>query len=271
MRNLNRQSMSPSRKRLLTCASLAVLSLAPVAGIPQALAVPTAAAQTATQNIKGIVTEQNGEPVIGATVRIKGTNKAAVTDLDGGFTINAPTGSTIEITYVGMLTKTFVVKAGTDVYNVTMTENANDLDQVVVVGYGHQKKVNLSGSVASVNVDKISESRPVTNISQALAGAAAGINVRAGSNQPGSDNATILIRGVGTLNSSGPLIIIDGVEAPINSVSPQDIESMSVLKDAASASIYGSRAANGVILITTKKGKSGKVKVNYSGLVDDKN
>ncbi len=267
MRNLNRQSMSPSRKRLLTCASLAVLSLAPVAGIPQALAVPTAAAQTATQNIKGIVTEQNGEPVIGATVRIKGTNKAAVTDLDGGFTINAPTGSTIEITYVGMLTKTFVVKAGTDVYNVTMTENANDLDQVVVVGYGHQKKVNLSGSVASVNVDKISESRPVTNISQALAGAAAGINVRAGSNQPGSDNATILIRGVGTLNSSGPLIIIDGVEAPINSVSPQDIESMSVLKDAASASIYGSRAANGVILITTKKGKSGKVKVNYSGYV----
>ena len=116
-------------------------------------------------------------------------------------------------------------------------------------------------------MDELTESRPVTNVSQALAGLAAGVNVSSGSNRPGDDNASILVRGQGTLNSSAPLIIIDGVEQGINTVNPQDIESVSVLKDAASASIYGSRAANGVILITTKKGKSGKIKVDYNGYV----
>lgn len=116
----------------------------------------------------------------------------------------------------------------------------------------------MSGAVASINMDELTESRPVTNVSQALAGLAAGVNVSSSSNRPGDDNASILVRGQGTLNSSAPLIIIDGVEQGINTVNPQDIESVSVLKDAASASIYGSRAANGVILITTKKGKSGK-------------
>lgn len=151
--------------------------------------------------------------------------------------------------------------------SLTMKETANALDEVVVVGYGQQKKVNLTGSVASVNMDKISDTRPITNVSQALAGLASGVNVTSGNNQPGNDNATIRVRGVGTLNDASPLVIIDGVEAGINTVNPSDIESMSILKDAASAAIYGSRAANGVILITTKKGQSGSVKVNYNGYV----
>ena len=138
---------------------------------------------------------------------------------------------------------------------------------MVVVGYGQAKKVNLPGSVSAINVNKISETRPITNVSQALAGLASGVNVDSAGNQRGDDNATIRVRGVGTLEEAYPLVIIDGMEAGINTVNPTDIESMSVLKDAASAAIYGSRAANGVILITTKKGNEGQAKVNYSGYV----
>ena len=146
-----------------------------------------------------------------------------------------------------------------------LKESSELIDEVVVVGYASQKKVNLSGSVASVNMDDISEKRPITNLSSGLAGMAAGVSVTSSSNKPGEDNTSIMIRGQGTLNSSSPLVIIDGVESNINTVAPQDVESMTVLKDAASASIYGSRAANGVILITTKKGKSGKINIDYTG------
>ena len=143
---------------------------------------------------------------------------------------------------------------------IKLKESSELIDEVVVVGYASQKKVNLSGSVASVNMDDISEKRPITNLSSGLAGMAAGVSVTSSSNKPGDDNASILVRGQGTLNNSSPLVIIDGVESNINTVAPQDVESMTVLKDAASASIYGSRAANGVILITTKK----KVRVERS-------
>lgn len=249
--------------------ALAALCFTPGLGVQRAFAAPAEVpvSAPAVQTVTGTVVDATGEPIIGASVKVKGSNTGAVTDIDGNFTLRANTGAEIEISYVGMTTQTFRVVEGQSSYNITLQDNTDALNEVVVVGYGAQKRVNLTGAVSSINADKISESRPITNVSQALAGLAAGVTVRSGNNQPGNDNATIRVRGVGTLNDAGPLVIVDGVEAGINTVDPNDIESMSILKDAASASIYGSRAANGVILITTKKGEAGNVKVNYNGYV----
>lgn len=224
--------------------------------------------QQESTTVTGIVLDDMGEPIIGATIKIKGQDTVGtITSIDGDFTLKGlKKGQTLVISYIGFQTQE-VKYNGKKSLKVTLKSDSKSLNEVVVVGYGTQKKVNMSGAVASINMDELTESRPVTNVSQALAGLAAGVNVSSGSNRPGDDNASILVRGQGTLNSSAPLIIIDGVEQGINTVNPQDIESVSVLKDAASASIYGSRAANGVILITTKKGKSGKIKVDYNGYV----
>ena len=223
--------------------------------------------QQETSTIKGIVVDETGEPIIGASIKVKGSqNVGSITGIDGDFSLKGvKKGSTIVVTYIGFQTKE--VKVTSDNFKIQLQSDSQNLNEVVVVGYGTQKKVNMSGAVASINMNELTESRPITNVSQALAGLAAGVNVSSSSNIPGNDNASILVRGQGTLNSSSPLIIIDGVEQGINTVNPQDIESVSVLKDAASASIYGSRAANGVILITTKKGKSGNIKVDYNGYV----
>jgi len=222
--------------------------------------------QQESTTVTGIVLDDMGEPIIGATIKIKGQDTVGtITSIDGDFTLKGlKKGQTLVISYIGFQTQE-VKYNGEKSLKVTLKSDSKSLNEVVVVGYGTQKKVNMSGAVASINMDELTESRPVTNVSQALAGLAAGVNVSSSSNRPGDDNASILVRGQGTLNSSAPLIIIDGVEQGINTVNPQDIESVSVLKDAASASIYGSRAANGVILITTKKGKSGKIKVDYNG------
>lgn len=224
--------------------------------------------QQESTTVTGIVLDDMGEPIIGATIKIKGLDTVGtITSIDGDFTLKGlKKGQTLVISYIGFQTQE-VKYNGEKSLKVTLKSDSKSLNEVVVVGYGTQKKVNMSGAVASINMDELTESRPVTNVSQALAGLAAGVNVSSSSNRPGDDNASILVRGQGTLNSSAPLIIIDGVEQGINTVNPQDIESVSVLKDAASASIYGSRAANGVILITTKKGKSGKIKVDYNGYV----
>lgn len=261
-------SMHLNNKAALGVA-LAALCFTPGLGVQRAFAAPAEVpvSAPAVQTVTGTVVDATGEPIIGASVKVKGSNTGAVTDIDGNFTLRANTGAEIEISYVGMTTQTFRVVEGQSSYNITLQDNTDALNEVVVVGYGAQKRVNLTGAVSSINADKISESRPITNVSQALAGLAAGVTVRSGNNQPGNDNATIRVRGVGTLNDAGPLVIVDGVEAGINTVDPNDIESMSILKDAASASIYGSRAANGVILITTKKGEAGNIKVNYNGYV----
>ena len=249
--------------------ALAALCFTPGLGVQRAFAAPAEVpvSAPAVQTVTGTVVDATGEPIIGASVKVKGSNTGAVTDIDGNFTLRANTGDEIEISYVGMTTQTFRVVEGQSSYNITLQDNTDALNEVVVVGYGTQKRVNLTGSVSSINASKIAETRPIQNLSQALAGMAAGVNVQSGSNAPGNDDATIRVRGVGTLNSAGPLVIVDGVETPISAVTPSDIESISVLKDAASASIYGSRAANGVILITTKKGEAGSVKVNYNGYV----
>lgn len=219
------------------------------------------------RTLTGNVVDETGMPVIGVNVKVKGTTIGAITDLDGNFTLKGvPANATLVVSYVGY--KEQEIKVGNQSrLNIKLQEDSELIDEVVVVGYASQKKVNLTGSVASVNMSDIAEKRPITNLSSGLAGMAAGVSVTSSSNVPGNDNASILVRGQGSLNNSAPLIIIDGVESNINTVAPQDVESMTVLKDAASASIYGSRAANGVILITTKKGKQGKIAVDYTGYV----
>ena len=221
-----------------------------------------ASPQQAKHSIKGVVEDALG-PIAGANVVEKGTTNGTITDMDGNFSLEVSPNSILVVSYIGYKDQEIPVNNQTS-FNIKLAEDSQALDEVVVVGYGTQKKVNLSGSVSTINVAELTESRPITNVSHALAGLAAGVNVQGTANQPGNDNASIKVRGQGTLNESSPLVIIDGVEAGINTVNPQDIESMTVLKDAASSAIYGSRAANGVILITTKQaGTDEKVRVQF--------
>lgn len=218
------------------------------------------------KTIKGTVKDATGESIIGANVIVKGSTVGVITDIDGNFTLDVPANATLQISYIGYLSQEIKVGSQTS-FNIQLQEDSKTLDEVVVVGYGVQKKVNLTGSVSSVNFEDQVASRPVTNVSSALAGLSSGVQVMQTSGRPGDDGASILIRGVGTMNNSSPLVIVDGMEGLMDSVNPQDIETISILKDAASCAIYGSRAANGVILITTKRGKRDRVTVSYSGHV----
>lgn len=216
------------------------------------------------RTIKGRITDANGEPIIGASVKVKGNDLGVVSDLDGNYSISANPGDALVVSYVGF--KTQDVRVGQkDVVNVTITEDDKLLNEVVVVGYGTQKKVNLTGSVASVDYSKEALSRPITSTAQALEGLSAGVSVMQGSGRPGSEGFGVSIRGTGTLNNSSPLVLVDGMEMSLADVNPNDIATISVLKDAASCAIYGNRGANGVILVTTKTGTEGKVQVTYSG------
>ena len=216
------------------------------------------------KSVKGSVTDANGEPVIGANIVQIGTVNGVISDLDGNFDIEVPEGSTLEISYIGYRPKE--VKVGNNtVLTVILEEDTQALDEVVVVGYGSQKKVNLTGSVATVNSESLAN-RAISNVSQGLQGLVPGMTITNSGGQPGMDAGKILIRGVGSFNVSTPMVLIDGIEGDMNIVDTQDIESISVLKDAASAAIYGSKAANGVILITTKRGKQGAPKINYNAL-----
>lgn len=215
--------------------------------------------------ISGIVMDELGEPLVGATVRIKDTNLGTVTDMNGNFQLAAPAGNNVLIfSYIGFVTKEIPIGNKTK-FEVMLQPNTEALGEVLVVGYGFQKKVDLTGSVASVLGSEINK-RPITQASQALQGLAPGVFVNTNSGEPGNDQADIAIRGIGTLGNSSPLVLVDGIEASINSVNPQNIESINVLKDAASASIYGTRGANGVILITTKQGKFNQpTEITYDG------
>ncbi|MFV0505750.1 MAG: SusC/RagA family TonB-linked outer membrane protein [Bacteroidales bacterium] len=217
----------------------------------------------AQKNISGLVTDEEGTPIVGAIVAIKGTTNGTVTDADGRYSFSVSDGATLQFSFMGMKTKELVVETQS-VINVILAEDAIGLDEVVTIGYGTQKKVNLTGAVSNVTAKEL-DARPITNMSSALSGLATGVYVSQASGQPGKDDATIRVRGVGTLNDSNPLVLVDGVESSMSDISPNDIESISILKDAASSAIYGSRAANGVILINSKKGKSGKLKVSYNG------
>ena len=222
--------------------------------------------QQEVYTLKGNVVDKTGEPVIGANVVIKGTTTGVVTDFDGNFTIDVTTGTILTITYIGYNPMDITVN-GQKTLTVTMSENAEALEELVVVGYGTQAKVNLTGAVSTISKEDL-VNRPVTNVSSALQGLTPGVTITSGTGQPGNDASTIRVRGVGTLNNANPYILVDGIETgTFNSIDPNDIESISVLKDAASAAIYGSKAANGVILVTTKRGKKGKTTVSYNGNV----
>lgn len=213
---------------------------------------------------KGVVKDTNGESVIGASVVVKGTGTGSITDIDGNFYIpNVAHGATLEISFVGYQTVTMVWNG--QPLEVVLHEDSQALEEVVVVGYGTQKKVNLTGAVESVDSETL-ESRPIRSATDALQGAVSGLTVQSGTGQPGSFSS-FKIRGNTSINSAGALVIIDGLPGNINMVNPQDIESISVLKDAASAAIYGARAAEGVILVTTRSGKSDKIKIEYTGNV----
>ena len=216
--------------------------------------------QSAPKKVTGTVVDAAGIPVIGANVMVKGTTNGTITDMNGNFTLDVPEGSVLEISYIGYLTQT--VKANSSNISVALKEDTQKLDEVVVVGYGTQKKVNLTGAVTAVDAEKL-ENRPITDATQALQGTQ-GVYVNQAGAQPGADGATIRVRGQGTLNNNDPLILVDGIEFPLEAINPNDIESISVLKDAASSAIYGSRAANGVILVKTKSGKKGKFTVDYN-------
>lgn len=210
----------------------------------------------------GVVVDASGEPIIGASVLEKGTTNGTITNLDGEFSISCSEGAILQISYIGY--KTSEVKAAAGIH-IVMAEDSETLDEVVVVGFGVQKKVNLTGSV-SIATAKDLESRPVNNVSSALQGLVPGLQLTQNSGDVES-SMKINVRGTGTIgqgSSDSPLVLIDGMEGDINALNPQDVESISVLKDAASSSIYGSRAAFGVILITTKKGKEGRVSASYN-------
>lgn len=232
---------------------------------PEAHAVPGVSITAPQQNKKvtGTVSDSQG-PIIGATVRVAGTDIATVTDLDGNFTLDAPKGSTITISYIGY--KTQEIKVG-DKANLEVTLESDDmtLNDVVVVGYGVQKKKLVTGATVEVKGDDITKLN-TTQVLGALQSQTPGVNIQASSGQPG-DGFKVSIRGVGSNMNSTPLYIIDGVAGDINNLNPADIERIDVLKDAASSAIYGSAAANGVILVTTKQGKEGKVQISYDGNV----
>ena len=218
-----------------------------------------------SQVCKGIIKDTDGNPVIGASVLIQGTMTGAITDVDGSFTLpEAEPGNTLLIQCLGY--KDLTVAYNGNPVNATLEFDTQMIEETVVVGYGTQKKTNVTGAVSMVNSDAI-EARPVANVTQALQGAIPGLNISTSTNG-GDLNASMSlnIRGTGSISSSdSPLVLIDGIEGDLNLINPNDIESVSVLKDAASASIYGARAAFGVILVTTKSGKEGKTRVTYSG------
>ncbi len=218
--------------------------------------------------VQGVVTDQNGEPVIGASIRVQGSKHGTVTDLNGKFTLTEANGP-IEVSYIGYKTQVLRnVKGGN--LKITLSEDASLLDDVVVVGYGQQKKASLTSAISQIKGDEVFKDRSVSSTAVALQGEIPGLTVTRTSTRPGAENAAFQIRGDISVNgSSSPLIIIDGVTGSIdelNSMNGNDIENISVLKDA-SAAIYGSRAASGVILVTTKRGKEGKAKISYNGSV----
>ncbi|MCH5213651.1 MAG: TonB-dependent receptor [Muribaculaceae bacterium] len=265
IKNSNRLSW-----RLLVSGAVMVSALS-VCFLPiEARAQSTSAGQTAGL-IKGVVLDENNEPLIGATVMVKGTSNGTATDLDGNFEIKASIGQSLEVRYIGYDPKT--VKITSADMTIQLKENNEVLDEVVVVGYGTQKKATMTGAVTAVGSEKMQEKGNLSSPVQALQGQVPGVIITRGSAAPGEEGWSMSLRGAVSKNSSEPLVIIDGVEYEsvneLRLLNPSDIESINFLKDAA-ASIYGSKAAGGVVLVTTKKAKEAKLRVDYNGSVTGK-
>ena len=215
----------------------------------------------AQTQVRGTVVDESGEPVIGATIQIQGTSQGTVTDVNGNFNLSAPAGGTLVVSYVGKITQEVPVTANP---RIVLIEDSEMLEEVMVVAYGTAKKESFTGSASVVKSDKI-EKRMVANVTKALDGMAAGVQTTSGSGQPGA-GAAVIIRGFGSISAStSPLYVVDGVpyDGAINAINPNDIESMTIIKDASAGALYGARGANGVVMITTKKGKEGTVSINF--------
>ena len=214
--------------------------------------------------VTGVVKDSNGEPVTGAAVVVKGTTNGTVTDLDGNYSINVEEGAVLSYSFVGM--KAQEIKANKTVINVVLQEEAIGLDEVVAIGYGYVKKKDLTGAVSSVSADDMVMGGTVSNAAQALQGKTAGVQVQQTSKAPGG-SISVRVRGSNSISSTNePLYVVDGFPSTEGlNINPNDIESMQILKDASATAIYGARGANGVVLITTKRGKSGENKISYNG------
>ena len=213
--------------------------------------------------ITGKVTDVNGNGIPGATVLVEGSNTGTATDIDGNFTLDAPEGAVLLISFIGYQPQRVTVDSQR-VISVTLYEDQSSLEEIVVVGYGVQEKLSITNSVAEVSGEAL-QRRPVASIEQSLQGLAPGVTVVDQGGRPGSSNVNIRIRGITTLGNNNPLIIVDGIEQRISDINPNDIESITVLKDASSSAIYGSRAANGVVLVTTKRGGKDGMDISYNG------
>ena len=233
--------------------------------LPNPITTPVAMAQAQTISVKGQVVDQDGEPLMGATIKVKDSTNGTVTDLDGFFELNIPSQSVLVVSYVGFLPREIAVRGRADLGSIQLDSDNQLLEQVVVVGYGTQKKADLTGSVAIVNADEMKRTSN-SNISTMLEGKVAGVQITS-DGQPGAD-PSVRIRGIGSFGSTAPLYVVDGVPmgTSIRDFSPNDIETIQVLKDASAGAIYGSRAANGVVIITTKNGqKDQPLKLDYKG------
>jgi len=221
---------------------------------------PKKEARSLQRTIRGTIKDDNGQPLMGANVKVLGTDKGIITDFDGNFEISAASGEVLEFSYIGMETQTYTILAGVDNVSITMTANNQELDEVVVIGYGEKTLESLSAAVSKVDVSALAE-RPLSNAAVALQGVTPGLTITRSNGRP-TDTPNINIRGFTSINGGEPLIIIDGVEGDINDINPNDIENISVLKDAGAAAIYGARASFGVVLITTKQAKQGDLTVS---------
>ena len=214
--------------------------------------------------VNGVVIDATGLPLPGVSVTVKGSATGTTTDLNVHFTLNAPRSATLVLSYIGMITQEVKVNSRSMI-NVTLQEDINSLDEVVVVGYGTQKKIHLTGSIASVSSKELLKST-TSNVSQALVGKLPGLISQQATGAPGADDVSLLVRGHSTYNGGdGPLILVDGVERSMAYINPNEVESVTILKDAASCAVYGMKAAAGVILVTTKRGTEGKTAINYKG------
>ena len=219
----------------------------------------------AQTKVSGIVKDAQGMEMIGATVLQKGTNNGIVTGLDGKFTLTLSNKAeqTLLISMIGFIEQSIAIKKNHPFINITLEEDIAQLDEVVVVGYGTQKKVSLTGSISNVGTEDL-KSMPVSSVTNALGGRIPGLVTRQESGRPGGDQATMFVRGRASLNDSSPLVLIDGVERPMAQIAPDDIEPISVLKDASATAVYGVRGANGVILVTTRRGREGETRISFS-------
>ena len=266
---------SPRKRKLLSAipVTLSLFIAASATSMASASVTPgiTKTATVNASNVTGVVVDASGVPLIGVNVLEKGTTNGTITDFDGKFTLNVSSpNAKLVISYIGYVSQEVLAPKNGEL-KVVLKEDTETLEEVVVVGYGTQKKANLSGSVSSVDSEQL-QNRPIQNVSSGLQGLMPGVTITGTNGAPGMDSGNIRVRGTGTLNSASPYILIDGVESEaMGDLDPNDIASISVLKDAASAAIYGSKAANGVILITTKRGSTGKPKISYSGYISFQN